>query len=245
MHTHAVPGHRAMPAAIATIHNPDWHPACPATWYMWKGEKHIQIKFGQEQGVTEHHVKYVARQTREQQAWDRASEQFSSKGLEGGIPDLQAISNAKNKLHVAGLYGQANIIDRIASGSMWSGERLVTTYNSYRTAHPNDHGTTLLGRTTKHIDTGITQHQIILELCRCPRCGAPNETFHHRYYDCPHNHHITDHCDDDGRHTYDSDQQEAIDDIMHRTHALTNTIENYNNYPCYQYRGIIPHVLLT
>ena len=54
-----------------------------------------------------------------------------------------------------GLFDQANLVDRIASGSIWSGQRLLDAYNKYKEAHPNNHhdlfDDKVLGRTTKHI----------------------------------------------------------------------------------------------
>ena len=129
---------------------------------MTQNNKRIQIKFAHEPGVSEHHVKYVARHTLETQTWQQAEKQHNSTGLGTGIPDLQPTANAKTLLPKAGLYEQANIIDRIASGSMWSGSRLLAAYNSYCNAHPNVQDNlfddTQLGRTKHHITQGITQH---------------------------------------------------------------------------------------
>ena len=73
-----------------------------------------------------------------------------------------------------GRHQYIDAIDHIASGSMWSGERLYMAYEQYIEVYGRDcedlFDDSALGLTKKQRQKGITPHEHILNLCKCPRC---------------------------------------------------------------------------
>ena len=238
-----------MSAAIATMRALDWDPVCPATWYTHQNGQRVQIKFNHEPGVSILQARHVAQRILERQAWDKASLQCNATGMSGGIPDLQAISKARSRPSKLGLHALAAMVDNIASGSMWSGHRLYQVYQNYIASHDNVHDNlfedAVLGRTKKHIAQGTAQQQFINQLCQCPPCGKPNETFHHRYFEYPHNHHLGKLHDNDDDNEDDPDDHDNINSVIQQTDYLARKVDNYEGNPCMYYRGIIPHSIIS